>query len=260
EDAIQESLLSLREKEMIFQRETSVIAGTHEHTFKHSILREVTYESVLRRQRQVFHSVVAEWLIENSHDREGEFLGLIAEHLIRAGLTERAVDFLQMAGEEAAARYANDEALAYFSRAIEWADQTEVGADNRISLYRGRGLVYETLGDFEGARRDLEVALQLARNAGELKGELRAQLDLGKLWASRDYSKTFDNFESALELARQIDDPALLAHSLNRMGNWYANADCPQDAINYHQEAMTIFDQLGDRAGMAGTLDLLGMV
>jgi len=255
----QERLLALREKEMVFQRETSVFSGAHEYIFKHAILREVTYESVLKQPRQDYHALVAEWLIENSRDREGEFLGLIADHLVQAGKTEQAINYLQKAGQEASARYANHEALVFFSRAIDLADQSTLDGADRASLYRDRGLVHETQGDFESARDDFEYALQLARLAGELKGEWRAQLDLGKLWASRNYSKTYDYFAQALELAHQIDDPALLARSLNRMGNWYANADYTQEANSYHQEALKIFEQLGDRPGLAGTLDLLGM-
>ncbi|MCK4725355.1 MAG: tetratricopeptide repeat protein, partial [Anaerolineales bacterium] len=222
--------------------------------------REVTYESVLKRPRQNYHAKVADWLIENSRDRESEYLGLIADHLVKAGRSEQAIGYLQKAGQEAAARYGNDEALEFFNQAIDLAEQSTLEDTNRASLYRARGLVHEKLGDFEAARSDFENTLRLARATGELKGEWRALLDLGKIWASRDYGKTHDYFEEALELARQIDDPALLARSLNRMGNWYVNADCPPEAISYHQEAMMIFEQSGDRSGMARTLDLLGMV
>ncbi len=55
-----------------------------------------------------------------------------------------------------------------------------------------------------------------------------------------------------------MQDPALLARSLNRLGNWYANVERPRDARQYHQEALFIFEGLNDRRGMAETLDLLG--
>jgi tetratricopeptide (TPR) repeat protein len=43
------------------------------------------------------------------------------------------------------------------------------------------------------------------------------------------------------------------------MGNWYANAENPQEAYRYHRKALEIFEQLEDQRGLAGTLDLLGM-
>jgi tetratricopeptide (TPR) repeat protein len=54
--------------------------------------------------------------------------------------------------------------------------------------------------------------------------------------------------------------PKLLAHSLNRLGNWYANGEQPLAALHYHQEALTIFQEVHDQHGVAETLDLLGMV
>jgi DNA-binding CsgD family transcriptional regulator/tetratricopeptide (TPR) repeat protein len=56
-----------------------------------------------------------------------------------------------------------------------------------------------------------------------------------------------------------MDDPVLLAHVLNRMGNWYANHEQPELAHQHHAEALAIFERLDDRQGIAATLDLLGM-
>ncbi|MEA3336134.1 MAG: tetratricopeptide repeat protein [Chloroflexota bacterium] len=89
--------------------------------------------------------------------------------------------------------------------------------------------------------------------------EWRAFLDLGKLWASRDYNQARDCFEAALELARRMDEPAFLADSLNWMGNWHGNAENPLTAAEYHQEALEIVEALGDRQELANTLDLLGI-
>jgi tetratricopeptide (TPR) repeat protein len=88
--------------------------------------------------------------------------------------------------------------------------------------------------------------------------ERRALLDLGRLWASRDYNQARDCFERALELARRMDDPAVLADSLNWMGNWHTNDDKPLRAVQYHREALQIVEELGDWRELANTLDLLG--
>ncbi|HEY6408509.1 MAG TPA: tetratricopeptide repeat protein, partial [Ktedonobacteraceae bacterium] len=87
------------------------------------------------------------------------------------------------------------------------------------SLYRARGLAYETLGEFEQARADHETALQMAHEASDRHGEWQALLDLGFLWAGRAYAQSGDYYQQALALARIMDDPATVAHSLNRLGN-----------------------------------------
>ncbi len=59
------------------------------------MLREVTYESVLKRLRKTYHGFVADWLIVNSGDRIGEYSGLIAEHLLLAERIEQALPVFQ---------------------------------------------------------------------------------------------------------------------------------------------------------------------
>lgn len=127
------------------------------------------------------------------------------------------------------------------------------------SLHRARGLAYETLGDFERARADQETAFQMARGASDRHAEWQSLLDLGSLWAGRNYAQAGDYYQRALALAHTLDDPAVLAHSLNRLGNWYLNAEQPGESLRYHQEALATFQAFSDLSGKAATLDLLGM-
>ena len=127
------------------------------------------------------------------------------------------------------------------------------------NVHRGRGQAHETLGEFEPARRDYEAALEVARGAGECRAEWRALLDLAKLWRARDYSRTRDYLEQALDLAHRLGDPASLADSLNWLGNWHLNMEEPQASLGCHVQALGIFERLGDRRAVAATLNLLGI-
>jgi tetratricopeptide (TPR) repeat protein len=84
-------------------------------------------------------------------------------------------------------------------------------------------------------------------------------MDLGFLWAERDYTQTGAYCQQALELAHRMDDPMTLAHTLNRLGNWHVNIEQPREALGYHQEALTLFQHAHDSHGIAETCDLLGM-
>ncbi|MGD8752821.1 MAG: tetratricopeptide repeat protein, partial [Anaerolineales bacterium] len=253
------TLFDLQGREMIYRQPNSAFAGAGEYNFKHAILREVTYESVLLRQRHEYHSLVADWLIEHAYDRVAEYAGLIADHLEVAGRTERAIQYLLKAGERASQSYANIEAVDYFSRAIKLAEKEPPDINCLAKLHRGRGLTSESMGDFEQARNDHETILKLAHRADERQIEWQALIDLGRLWASRDYNQTQNYFQKALKLSRKLTDPAATAVSLNWMGNWYLNTDNPDKAIAYHLEALEITEQLGNPRDLANTLDLLGI-
>src|SRR5690606_28689650 len=110
EEALWAPLSALRSRELVAQRETSAFAGSQEFVFKHAALRQVAYDSILKKIRRGYHSLVADWLIEQSQERAGEHMGLVAEHLELAGRTEEALEYLRSAGDRAAARFANAEA------------------------------------------------------------------------------------------------------------------------------------------------------
>jgi predicted ATPase len=58
------ALPSLHSKEFIFPRADTAFADTEEYIFKHAILRDVTYETVLKRTRRTYHALVADWLVQ----------------------------------------------------------------------------------------------------------------------------------------------------------------------------------------------------
>ena len=229
------------------------------YRFGHILFQDYLYRRLSRGERRLLHGEVAAALESVYKGRLEEITVQLAHHYFRANDYARACLYFTQAAENAARVYANDEAIVHYTQAIELADRVSQDVTSQAKLYRGRGLAFETVGEFERARADHETTLQAARAAGERHMEWRARLDLGKLWSSRDYDRTHECFESALELARQMDDPAVLAGSLNWMGNWYVNAEDLPAAKAYHREALEIFEQLGDRQGLATTLDLLGI-
>jgi len=160
-EALHSALMELRAREMIYRRETSAFEGAEEFLFKHATLREVTYEGVLKRVRQVYHGLVADWLIEaidQAGGRAAEHTGLIAEHLERAGRQAEALEYLRRAGEEAAQRYANAEALQYLTRALAMAPAS--GLCYRLLLVRERIYDLQTVRPAQAA--DLEEMERLA--------------------------------------------------------------------------------------------------
>ena len=240
--------------------------------FRHALTRQAVYADLLVRERKALHRTIAETMerlygpgrpqgsplhpapLPPLHDAH---LADLAYHFYEAGAWEKALGYAQRAGEQAQAMYAPRAATEQFTRALDAAQKGAMPPP--ALLYRLRGQAYETLGDFDRARLDYETKLQLARLAGDLHGEWQALMDLGFLWAQRDYAQAGTYYQQALELARRMDDPLTLAHSLNRLGNWRVNIEQPREALRYHQEALTVFQGVHDSQGIAQTYDLLGM-
>jgi DNA-binding CsgD family transcriptional regulator/tetratricopeptide (TPR) repeat protein len=225
--------------------------------FRHALTREAVYATLLRRERQVHHRSIAEILERQYHDQLDQHAADLAHHYFQAGEWQKVVTYAQRAGDRARAMFAPREATALYGHALEAAEH--LGQTPSAELLRARGQAFETLGEIERARADYSQALLLAQHSQDRRAEWQSLVDLGFLWAAQDYARAGDYFRQALALAQELGDPALLAHSLNRVGNWHTNLDQPQTAQQYLAEALAHFEKLGDAHGRAETLDLLGM-
>ena len=225
--------------------------------FRHALTRQAIYMQLLTRERIMLHRMIAEKIEQLASAAIDAHLEDLAYHFYRASVWQQALNYAQRAGEKALRLYSHRAAIDYFTWALEAADHLSLSPTS--ALYRARGHAHETLGEFEQAQRDYTLALEAARATKDGTAEWQSAIDLGFLWAERDYAQAETWFRRALLLSQSLHDPTLSAHSLNRIGNWHLNVEQSHEALHYHQEALSIFQELHDRQGIAETLDLLGM-
>lgn len=196
-DVVREALSNLQNRELIFERSTSAFANTPEYFFKHVILREVTYETVLIRDRRVYHREAARWLIENGQDRVNEYAALIGEHYDRASDQEKAIQYFRRAGDQAARAFANKEAVAHYTRALDLLPEDAL--ERRFALLKAREGVYDLLGAREAQHRDIVGLQQMADSReGPRKQEWLAEVALRRA----NYAEATGDYPGAIEAAR----------------------------------------------------------
>jgi predicted ATPase/DNA-binding CsgD family transcriptional regulator len=243
-------------KEMI-TAQVVVEESEEQFAFRHALTRQAIYADLLVRERKALHRRIADTMERLYAPTHEAHLADLAYHFFESGAWEQALKFGQLAGEQAERLYAPQTAIEQATRALDASERGSIAPP--ASLYRLRGMGYETLGNFELAQADFKATLKMAQQAKDPNAEWQALIDLGFLWAQRDYTRAGTYFQQALALARRMDDPITLAHSLNRLGNWHLNIEQPREALLYHQEALTLFQQAQDQHGLAETYDLLGM-
>ena len=229
------------------------------YRFGHILIQQYLYHRLSGAERRLLHRQVATALEHLCRGNHGESAVQLAHHFLQAGDDGPAFHYSVLAAERAARRHAHEEAITLYTQATELAGRVTPDVATLASLHCKRGLAQETLGRFEQARTDYETALQIGQAAGERRVEWRALLDLSRLWGSRDYAESRRLIDQALDLAHDMDDPAVYAESLNWVGNWHLNADDLPLAIEYHRQALTVVEQLGDPRETASTLNLLGL-
>jgi predicted ATPase/class 3 adenylate cyclase len=227
-----------------------------EYTFRHALIQDAVYGSLLKSEQHELHLIVGETLEEIRAGHPSDRSNRLAEHFWLAGQPKRALPYFLISAEQATRSYANTEAIENYSRALKAAEQDP---SKMAAVLRARGELYETTGEFDLARLDQEKALELSQSRQDTQGEWQALINLGALWSARDYQDTGIYYDRALALARTLADDRILATSLNRIGNYYGNVVKPLESQQAHHEALQIFTQLEDEKGIAETNDLLGM-
>jgi len=156
EETTHTALDGLRAREVVYRREQSSFVGASECVFKHALVRDVAYESVLRSRRQLDHARVARWLVDATQlsGRADEYAGLIAGHHEQAGEDLAAAAWYLRAGRHAAKVFANTDALALLGKAL-----TAAGGDHalRFDVLAEREGVLDRLGDRPAQEVDLNA-------------------------------------------------------------------------------------------------------
>ncbi|HEX5326101.1 MAG TPA: AAA family ATPase, partial [Acetobacteraceae bacterium] len=138
------------------------------YRFKHALVQDTAYESLLRSRRTELHAAVAA-VLETDPDIAPREPALLGHHFAHGGLIDRAATYFRIAGERSAERSAITETLAHLRRGLSLVESMPDNADRRrleAELLTARGQIRLATGgqaDAE-ARADFERALPLCRD------------------------------------------------------------------------------------------------
>jgi len=115
EAPLHEELARLVDAELLYRRG---VAPKVSYLFKHALIQEAAYESLLKSTRQEYHGQIAEKLVAEFPETGETRPELLAHHYTEAGMKQKALDYWQRAGKLAAQRSANQEAIAHLKKAL----------------------------------------------------------------------------------------------------------------------------------------------
>jgi DNA-binding CsgD family transcriptional regulator/tetratricopeptide (TPR) repeat protein len=261
--ALLQMLLGIDERELLsilkeLIRAQLVVEETDERfAFRHALTRQAIYADLLGRERRALHAEVFAALEQLTRQAVEVSYEELSYHAHAAAAWAKTVGYGSAAGERALLMHAPRAAVEHFARVVDAAEK--LGQSPGPAVLRGRGQAYHSLGQFELARADHQTALELALATDDKRLAWQLLVDLNLLWSARDYSVAGEYAERSLAAARELDDRGCVARSLDRLGNWHLNIGRVRQALEYQQQALELLESLGDRRGVADTLNLLGM-
>jgi hypothetical protein len=185
------------------------------YLFKHALVRDVAYGSLLRGQRQHLHGRIADVLAEHFPATVEAEPGVLAHHYREAGMADAASTYFEHAGDRAAARSAYIEAAAHFRAAIEEADRLpnrDERARRALTLLLKLGPATAlTIGEW---KPEVEAVYHRARDLGREVDDgpklFRATWGLWHCTSRRDNKQSRKWTEELTPLAQRLGDESLL--------------------------------------------------
>jgi predicted ATPase len=246
--SLQTALAQLEEAELVSC--TGAVPDAR-YSFKHMLVRDTAYESLLKSRRQVLHRRIAATLRDKFPSVASAEPEVIAHHFTQAGLDELAIDWWGNAGNFALRRSAFKEAIAHLGKAIAMGDKLAQGtsakphASSRLRLQiayanaliaaRGYGAP-ETTAAF-GRARELAAGIEDATE--------RFSVYYGLWVGSFVRGELAIMQESASAILRDCENQpksseAGIAHRLSGVTNWFSGNF--EEALVHLEQALTIFD------------------
>ena len=248
EPALGEALERLVGSELVSQRGVPPKAM---YTFKHALVQDTAYDSLLKSKRQELHAAIAHMLEEQFAGMREIQPEILALHYERAGLTEEAVKWYTKAGEQARARSAYREAIQSFERSLSLLDLIRDAARARsveIDIRSQLGMLYLMLEGFTSALAKMHLvrAHELGARAGHDQ-RFPALVGLVEI-LSWDVNKSEARSlgEDLLRLAATTGARvhSLYAHQVRGRSLMYMGRF--REALAESQRAMEIYDQQSD--------------
>jgi class 3 adenylate cyclase/tetratricopeptide (TPR) repeat protein len=266
------------------------------YLFKHIVIQEVAYESLLYSTRAMLHERIGAHIEENNSDRLEQFLDLLAHHYGRSENEAKKREYFLRAGKAAQAVYDNEAAINYYQQAISLLSEPE-----KIEVYKDLGEVLLLVGRWDDAKVGYEeaMALALTLNDPEALATYQASMaeltrkmglpDEAELWLSHarlgfdalgnrggvahtlwlsgffaalrgDWDSARVSWEEGLEIRRELGQNRRISRMLSNLGAAARHKKDFELARALHEEALAIRQELDDPWDIAISLGNLGIL
>jgi DNA-binding SARP family transcriptional activator/class 3 adenylate cyclase len=216
QEELEDALWELQDRALVYQERT---IPEEEYSFKHVLTQETVYHNILHSRREAIHGQVAEAIEVLYQDSLAEYYEQLAYHYEKAGNAEKAVEYLQEAGEKARRSSANEVAIAHLTRGLELLktlpetpEHIQRELDMQIAL--GVPLVLTKGHAAAEVERAYARARELSRQMGETRQRFQVLLGLERSFLHRGALETAHELgEQLLTLAQSTQSPSHLSRA-----------------------------------------------
>ena len=225
----------LRDSELVYERG---IYPQSTYIFKHTLTREVVYDSILTVRKKRLHVDIGDAIEEVYKDNLDDHYAVLAEHYIAGENHEKGAEYCRLAGRKAERAASLNDSIAYAEKRVaclEKSPQTEDVQRKIVDARTALGLYYIQLNYHTEAKEAVDPIVDLALELGYKRRVSQIYTIMGSYWylAEEDFPKAFKYLEDALKIAEELNDILSLA-----MANYWLGLalsySCEYERALYH--------------------------
>ena len=234
-----------------------------EYIFKHVLTQVVVYESLLLKRRKELHGLVGKAIEEFYTDRLEEHYESLAHHYSNSAYPEKAIHYLELAGDKATKYFSLGEARNHYRIAIEFLDSLE-NSPETMNSYIKLSLKWAEVSHYAPSEEHVAILEKSRQFTEELKDEKRQAKTLysiGRMhYALGKMSKALPLFERCIEIGQVTKNDELLALPYNIIGRMCFYSAEFKKGIDYLEKGIPIVQRLGNHEETIYSLSFLAML
>jgi class 3 adenylate cyclase/tetratricopeptide (TPR) repeat protein len=196
----------LKDSELLYERG---IYPESTYVFKHSLTREVVYDSILTRRKKNLHEKIGNAIEDLYKENISEHYAVLAEHFIEAGGYEKGAEYSRLTARKAAKAALFNDAISYTEKRIACLEKLPMSEnlqkkiiDSRVEL----GLYKSQLGRLAEAKEAIDPIIELAITSRYQKRLPQIYTLIGIYYANNDVTKALPHLEEALRISEERSD------------------------------------------------------
>ncbi|HEV8616508.1 MAG TPA: adenylate/guanylate cyclase domain-containing protein [Methylomirabilota bacterium] len=262
-DRLEGLLAELKTLEIIYEQG---LLPEPSYIFKHAVIQDVAYQSLLLQRRKALHRGVAAAIEELYGDRLAEHYEELAHHFLQGEDWVKAFEYHLRSGDKARDAYANQTAIDLYGRALEAGQRAGgvVPPARLMAVHQRRSRLWIVLSRYPEAIAEAEKVVELARAAGDRRGEGEALADVGYAHLATLSGEHIGHLkrhaEEARLIAEETGDEHLLARCLYLLGFVETTAGTLDAGMQRFEESIRIAESKGLADTVAPSLTMLGAI
>ncbi|MCP4397146.1 MAG: tetratricopeptide repeat protein, partial [bacterium] len=219
------------------------------------------YQMQLRARLRELHKLTAEAMEMLYTETLAEKYADLAFHYEHAEESDKAIEYLQKAADEAKSRYQNQQAITLYDRLLAQVHDVFGFEEIEIDALLGKAEILELIGEWEECQYICEEAFQLAEQIDD-KGRMGyATLTLEMLCRNTGkHDKAMMYFEQATELFETVSERIGIGHASRIMGLVHWQKNDYELALKCYEKALNIYEELGDSPSISITTNNIGIL